>query len=91
MAKKYTQEDIERIFTERVKIVYHEAKLKAGVIAEWTFEYPNGNITAQCTGTWAMNPENNDFEIAKKVIEKRIKDALWEIVGKYTLATGEML
>lgn len=88
---KYGLDDINRIFAERVKIQYHEATLKAGTIAEWTFEYPNGNITAQCTGTWAMNPENNDFEIAKKVIEKRIKDTLWEIVGKYTLATGEML
>lgn len=88
---KYNLDDINRIFNERVKIQYYEARLKAGVIAEWTFEYPNGNITAQCTGTWAMNPENNDFEIAKKVIEERIKGALWEIVGKYTLATGEML
>lgn len=89
--KKYALDDINRIFNERVKIQYYEARLKAGLIAEWTFEYPNGNITAQCTGTWAINQENNNVEIAKKVIEERIKDALWEIVGRYTLSTGVWL
>lgn len=89
--KKYTLEDIERIYNERVKVRFIESELKPGVFAEWSFTYPNGNITVQTEGSWAMYSENNDSEIAKKVIISRIKNSLWEIVGKYTLATGEML
>lgn len=89
--QKYTQEDIERIYQERVEVAFIPAILKAGLIAEWIFKYPNGNISSQCTGTWAMNPEGNDTEIATKILIKRIKDALWDIVGKYSLATGERL
>lgn len=88
---KYLPEDIDRIFNERVQTVFIEAKLKPGLICEWTFKYPNGNITAQCEGSWAINPDNNDVEIAKRVIIDKIKDRLWDIIGKYTLATGEMM
>lgn len=89
--KKYTLEDIERIYNERVKVRFVESELKPGVFAEWSFTYPNGNVSVQVEGSWAMYSENNNPDIAKQVIVSRIKNTLWEIVGKYTLATGEML
>lgn len=85
---KYTKQDIDRIFKERVKYSWHKTRTKAGLICEWSFEYPNGNITAQVCGTWPMNEKDADFNIAKRLLYAKIKDALWEICGKYTLATG---
>lgn len=52
---KYTPDDIERIFAERVQIHFHTPELKVGTLAEWKFTYPNGNkphrlnIQQQCT------------------------------------------
>ncbi len=88
---KYTNEDIERIFKERVKYLWKEAELKPGVICEWTFEYPNGQITADVESAFCINPENNDFNIGIEVCRSRIKDKLWKICGQYSLATGEKL
>ena len=88
---KYTNEDIERIFKERVKYLWEEAELKPGVICEWTFEYPNRQITADVEAAFCINPENNDFNIGIEVCRSRIKDKLWKICGQYSLATGEKL
>ena len=88
---KYTPDDIERIFAERVQIHFHTPELKVGTLAEWKFTYPNGNETAQVEYSEAMHPENHDEENGRQVITDRIKRALWEICGKYTLATNEKL
>lgn len=85
---KYTKDDIDRIFKERVKYSWHKTRTKAGLICEWCFTYPNGNTTAQVCGTWPMNEKDADFNVAKRLLYTKIKDALWEICGKYTLATG---
>ncbi len=57
---KYTNEDIDRIFEERVKYLWEEAELKPGVICEWTFEYPNGQITADVEAAFCISPEYNN-------------------------------
>ena len=88
---KYTNEDIERIFKKRVTTYSQPAAVKAGVICEWTFEYPNGQITADVEAAFCINPENNDFNIGIEVCRSRIKDKLWKICGQYSLATGEKL
>lgn len=88
---KYTNEDIERIFNERVEYLWEEADIKPGVICEWAFEYPNGQITADVVAAFPISPENFDSGIGLKVCQKKIKDKLWEICGKYSLITGEKL
>ena len=88
---KYTSEDIERIFNERVDCMWDKAELKPGVICEWSFEYPNGQITADVVSAFSINPENFDFGIGLDVCKKKIKDKLWEICEKYSLITGEKL
>ena len=88
---KYTNEDIDRIFEERVKYIYKKAEFKSGVICEWAFEYPNGQITADVETAFCINPENNDFNIGIEVCQSRIKGKLWQICGQYSLATGEKL
>lgn len=88
---KYTNEDIERIFKERVNYLWEEAEIKPGVICEWTFTYPNGQIAADVVAAFPINPENFDSDIGLKVCQKKIKDKLWEICGKYSLITGEKL
>lgn len=93
---KYTNEDIERIFKERVKYIQLlKSNFKSGVICEWVFEYPNGQIiadveTAFCI-SFCVSPENFDSDIMMSVCQKKIKDKLWEICGKYSLITGEKL
>lgn len=88
---KYTNEDIERIFKERVKYLWEEAEIKPGVICEWAFTYPNGQITADVEAAFCINPENNDFNMGIEVCQSRIKGKLWQICGQYSLATGEKL
>ena len=88
---KYTNEDIERIFKERVKFSYKKAELKLGIICEWTFNYPNGQVTADVVAAFPINPENFDYDIGIDVCQKKIKDKLWEICGKYSLITGKKL
>ena len=88
---KYENEDIERIFNERVNYLWEEAEIKLGVICEWTFTYPNGQIAADVVAAFPINPENFDSDIGLKVCQKKIKDKLWEICGKYSLITGEKL
>lgn len=34
---KYTPEDIDRIFEERVDYIWNEASLKKGIVVEWIF------------------------------------------------------
>lgn len=88
---KYTSEDIERIFKERVNYIQKKADFKPGIICEWVFEYPNGQITADVETAFPISPENFDPDIGLNVCQKKIKDKLWEICGKYSLITGEKL
>lgn len=88
---KYTPEDIDRIFNERVDLSIREGDLKEGIIAEWTFKYPNGNICAFVEASFPVNPDNFDYDIGVDVCEKKIKNKLWEICGKYSIITGEKL
>lgn len=91
MANTYTEEEIERIFNERVRYILYTPQLKRGLIAEWTFTYPTGLRTAEVAYAFPMYEEEHDDNAAFKIIEKRIKDKVWEICGKYTLATGDKL
>ena len=88
---KYTSEDIERIFNERVDYMWDKAELKPGIICEWSFKYPNGQITADVVVAFPISPENFDFSIGIDICKKKIKDKLWDICGKYSLITGEKL
>ena len=76
---------------ERVYCKPKIAELKPGVICEWTFNYPNGQVTADIVASFPINPENFDYDIGIDVCQKKIKDKLWEICGKYSLITGEKL
>ena len=91
MAKSYTVGEIDRIKNERVKVCYYEPHFKKGLIAEWSFEYPTGDITVEVEASFPMYSENHDPEIAKSIIDERITRKVWEIAGKYTLATGDKL
>lgn len=88
---KYTPEDIDRIFEERVDYMWDKANLKKGVIVEWTFEYPNGNKFAFVEASFPVNEDNFDWVIGLDVCKKKIKNKLWEICGQYSLITGERL
>lgn len=88
---KYTPEDIDRIFEERVDYMWDKANLKKGVIVEWTFEYPNGNKFAFVEASFPVNEDNFDWVIGLGVCKKKIKNKLWEICGQYSLITGERL
>lgn len=88
---KYTPEDIDRIYAERVTISTKQADLKPGVVCEWAFEYPNGQKTAQVDHAFCIDPKNNDVAIGLRVCKDKIKNKLWEICGQYSLITGEKL
>lgn len=88
---KYSLEDIERIFAERVEINPKPAGLKAGIICEWVFTYPNGNKTANVECAFCIDPKNNDYAMGCSVCNGKIKNKLWEICGQYSLITGEKL
>ena len=88
---KYTNEDIERIFKERVYYIPKVAELKPGIICEWSFIYPNEQVTADVVVAFPISPENFDYDVGIDVCLKKIKDKLWEICGKYSLITGEKL
>lgn len=88
---KYTTEDIDRIFAERVKTYLRPATLKPGTLCEWVFEYPNGRLTAQVESAFCISPEHNDYTIGCKVCCGKIKNKLWEICGQYSLITGKKL
>ena len=88
---KYSLEDIERIFAERVEINPKPAGLKAGIICEWVFTYPNGNKTANVECAFFFFSKNNDYAMGCAVCNGKIKNKLWEICGQYSLITGEKL
>ena len=88
---KYTPEDIDRIFKERVDYLWDNANLKKGVIVEWTFEYTNGNKFAFVEASFPVNEDNFDWVIGLDVCKKKIKNKLWEICGQYSIITGERL
>lgn len=88
---KYTLGDIKRIFAERVVMHPTQTSLKAGVVCEWVFTYPNGNILANVECSFPINPEHADYAIGCEVCREKIMYKLWEICGQYSLATGEKL
>ena len=88
---KYTPEDIDRIFEERVYCWSDRATVKKGVIVEWTFGYPNGQICAFVEASFPVNEDNFDYDIGVDVCIKKIKNKLWEICGQYSIITGEKL
>ena len=88
---KYTQEDIDRIFIERVYSSGRTAGIKKGVIVEWTFDFLNGNKFAFVEASFPVNEDNFDWVIGLDVCKKKIKNKLWEICGQYSIITGERL
>lgn len=88
---KYTNDDIERIFCERVDVNYIKPTIKAGVIAEWSFTYPNGNIHANVTCAFPVDQANADEKIGQTVCRNNIINELWRICGQYSLITGKKL
>ena len=88
---KYTPEDIDRIYNERVYSSGHIAGIKKGVIVEWLFMYPNGKDIAFVEASYPINEDNFNFEIGCEVCRKKIKNKLWEICGQYSIITGEKL
>lgn len=91
MPTKYTENDIERIFLERVKIFVYAAIVKSGTIAEWTFTYPNGEVYANVVCSFPVDPKNDDAGIAMRVCNKKIKEQLWQLCGQYSIITGAKL
>ena len=88
---KYTPEDIDRIFKERVDYMWDNAKLKKGIIVEWTFIYPNGNKFAFVEASFPVNEDNFDWVIGLNVCKNKIKNKIWEICGQYSIITGEKI
>lgn len=88
---KYTAEDIDRIFFERVTARPRAAALKPGIICEWGFEYPNGQRAVQVEYAFCVDPKNNNYATGCEVCNEKIKNKLWEICGQYSLITGEKL
>jgi len=88
---KYTPEDIDRIFKERVDYVWEKASLKKGVIIEWVFKYPNDENIAFVEASFPINEYNFDELIGIDVCKNKIKNKLWEICGQYSIITGEKL
>lgn len=88
---KYTVEDINRIYAERVTVCLRPAILKPGIVCEWAFQYPNGQKTVQVEHAFCIDPKNNDYVIGCEVCNEKIKSKLWEICGQYSLITSEKL
>lgn len=88
---KYTPEDIDRIFEERVDYTTRKAELKRGLIMEWVFKYPNGKRCAFVEASFPVNPTNFSVSIGEQVCISKIKNKLWEICGQYSIITGEKL
>ena len=88
---KYTESEIERIINERVRMNFIQPALKRGLICEWTFTYPSGNMTVDVECAFPMYEEEHDFCIANDLILQKIERKVLEICGKYTLATGDKL
>lgn len=88
---KYSPRDIHRIMLKRVKIDWINPAIKKGTIAEWSFEYPNGNKTVDIDFSFPMDENNHDERIGRDVVLKNIENKLWRICGQYTLATGDKL
>lgn len=87
---KYTLKEIEALMS-RVSVNWLAPKLKKGTVAEWTFEYPNGQKTVNIEYAYPMDESNADDAIGKKVVLAKIQNSLWELVGQYTIATGERI
>lgn len=88
---KYTPEDVQRIMAERVRINYRSATFKAGMIAEYCFEYPNGKIHADVVCAFPVDPANADYDNCVIVCNKKIEAQIWPLIGQYSLITGEKL
>lgn len=88
---KYTPEDIDRIFEERVVTESYPAVIKKGVVVVWAFEYPNGKRLANVEASFPMDEKNYSLKIGKDICNRKIKNKLWEICGQYSIITGEKL
>jgi hypothetical protein len=76
---KYTPEDIDHIFAERVDLSIREGDLKEGIIVEWIFRYPNGNKCAFVEASFPVNPDNFDYDVGVDVCTRKIKNKLWSM------------
>lgn len=88
---KYTPEDIDRIFGERVVTESYPAIVKKGIVVVWAFRYPNGKVFAGVEGSFPVNESNYDTYVGIHVCYQKIKNKLWEICGQYSIITGEKL
>ncbi len=88
---KYSTNDIERIFLERVRTLCSPAAMKSGVVCEWAFTYPNGKVEADVECAFCIDPENNDYGTGCTVCFEKIKSKLWKMCGAYSIITGEKL
>lgn len=88
---KYTENDIERIFLERVRVLYYNYSLKKGTVAEWCLNYPNGKMYASIVCSIPVDPATADSIIGEAICNKKIKEQLWHLCGQYSLITGEKL
>lgn len=88
---KYTENEIERIINERVNMNFIVPSLKPGLICEWSFTYPTGMKTVEVEYAFPMDGEEHNPVIANDLILQKIERKVWEICGKYTLATGDKL
>ena len=85
---KYTVEDIDRIFTERVTVCPRPAALKPGIVCEWGFEYPNGQRTVQVDSAFCIDPKNNNYATGCEVCnEKQALGNLRTIFADYRRKT----
>lgn len=82
---KYTPEDIDRIYKERVYSSGHIAGIKKGVIVEWLFMYPNGKDIAFVEAYYPINEDNFSFEIGCEVCRKKSKINFGKFVGNTQL------
>lgn len=87
----YSEEDIERIFSQRVEMVYRQAMIKAGTICEWAFCYPNGACFADVECSFPMAADNFSLTQGKNLCSDKIKKKLWKICAMYSTATGAKL
>ena len=81
LAIRYTAEDIDRVFMERVTVHPRPAALKPGIVCEWSFEYPNGQRTVQVDCAFYIDPKNNNYATGCEVCNEKIKNKLWEMSG----------
>lgn len=88
---KYTPDEIDKLARGNLTIHFIDTELKAGLIAECVFTYPNGNKHAWVEACFPMFEENHNREIAQNILRECAKNKMCEIAGQYTLVTGEKM